>query len=451
LESPESPNYVEPRKLTTPVSQNRFLVKSGILSDVGTIITTSGATGLVLAGSGSETISAATVDATSGPRFGWFLNYGQSSSKAIYNLNEITAPGTYVLTAVARYNTTGAPALVTRRVSVTIISEADAIARAAAEIKPGTLLANGDVTAATVDLSNATSVIGVNVRWEIAGATGTGFGTSTVKDGNSLNLVSIKENGVSLTARAQQLSITRNYSDQKFFLRGTLVKGYLQPRDTSGVVAITDAGFTTFTGSNTTRTYEFTVKANSLANLTIRAEGLLKDNFIKTPLFISLPNSGNTLIDSSTIVQPAGSGVYRTSGLDVINVRYDFASVPTGYYVLPFASGVVGATAASLADPLSASGITHYMIVSGTAPSTIVVQSGTITLANYNGSGLFLLNAANGQIDVVDATQFPSAATKVATFEASLVARVLLSTDTVPTTYNVNKTIAHPFTVFKNS
>ena len=144
--------------------------------------------------------------------------------------------------------------------------------------------------------------------------------------------------------------------------------------------------------------------------------------------------------------------MYSTSGLDVINVRYEFASVPTGYYVLPFASGVVGATAASLADPLSASGITHYMIVSGTAPSPIVVQSGaTVVLANYEGSGLFLLNAANGQIDVVDETQFPSAATKVATFEASLVARVLLSTDTVPTTYNVNKTIAHPFTVFKNS
>jgi hypothetical protein len=115
--------------------------------------------------------------------------------------------------------------LVTRRVPVTIISQADAIARTAAEIKPGTLLTpGGNITSTSVSLSNRTSVLGISVKWEIAPGTGTDFTQSIVKDSNGLNLVTISNTA---SSNAQGLAINRNYSDQKFFLRGTLVSGYV--------------------------------------------------------------------------------------------------------------------------------------------------------------------------------------------------------------------------------
>jgi hypothetical protein len=99
-------------------------------------------------------------------------------------------------------------------------------------------------------------------------------------------------------------------------------------------------------------------------------------------------------------------------------------------------SGVFGSLST---DPLSASGISHYVLVSGVAPSPAAVFSGVIDYTDFDGIGLLLLNAVTGEVIVHDASVFAAATTKVELFEFELVARVLLSTDTVATTYNVNK------------
>jgi hypothetical protein len=433
LENPETTAYVTPRSDSAYSAQARFLVKSGLLSEGGTIISVSE----VNAGSGSVALTENATPAGSNINFGWFLNYGQSNATAIRDLDEITTPGSYVLTAVARYNTGTSTLVVTRRVPVTIISQADAITRAAAEIKPGTLLTpGGNITSTTVALSNRSSVLGVSVDWEIAPSTGANFAKSAVKDSNGLNLVTISNTA---NVNAQGLAINRNYSDQKFFLRGTLVSGYVaEGAAVSG---------TPLTGANVSRTFEFTVKANTAAALQTRALGLVSTIFAKTPQFAILVDSGVSLFPVGLITAPAAKSVLTTSGLDPIEVRYEFANFPTGFYVQPIFSGVVGSLST---DPLSASGISHYMLVSGVAPTTPLVFSGTITLSDFDGSGLLLLDAKTGGVVVNDASVFAAATTKVELFEFDLVARILLSTDTVATTYNVNRTVNHKIVIFKN-
>jgi len=437
LEAPDDPNYVDPRSslVARYVAQQRFLVKSGLLSEGGTIIPIN----RVSEGSGSVALTENNETALTGDNFGWFLNYGQSNARAIDNLNDITTPGSYVLTAVARYNTGTNVLLVTRRVPVTIIGLADAITRTSNEIRPGSLLTpGGNITSTSVSLSNRTTVLGISVEWEIAPGTGTGFtkAPSTIQDSNDLNLVSIADTA----ANTQTLTIDRNYSDQKFFLRGTLVSGYIAP-------GASVSGGTPLTGANVSRTFEFTVKANTTDALEARAEGLVKGILDKTPQFAPLTDSGAALFLSGLITRPADVATLKDSGLDQIEVRYEFANFPTGYYVQPIYSGVFGSLST---DPLSDSGVSHYMLVKGTVASPALVFSGVITYSDFNGSGLLLLDAVTGEVTVNDSSVFAAATTKVELFKFDLVARVLLSTDTVDTTYNVNTTINHTIVIYKN-
>jgi hypothetical protein len=362
------------------------------------------------------------------------LNYGQSNSRAISDLDQITTPGTYTLTGVLRYNTGTTPLLVTRRVQVTIIGEVDAIARAASEIRPGTLLANGSVTAASAELSNLTSIIGVSIRWEIAPANGV-FPSSPatkVTDGNGLDLVAIAN---TTNKNAQTLTFTRNYTDQKFFLRGTLVEGYVA----EGAPAPTVAS-AAFTGANVSRTYEFTVRQNSLAVIQARVEGRLTNVFAKAPLFIQWPETSGLIVDSGKTVFPT-----LTPGLDQISGLYQFANVPTGFFVQPIYSGV---STPVTTDLLDADSVSHYVIVSGVTPSTILALSG---VDQITGDAMLLLDARSGQIDVLDTEVFPGATTTFGTFKFDLVLRVLLSTDTVLNVYNVNTTKSHTITLFRNA
>ena len=79
-------------------------------------------------------------------------------------------------------------------------------------------------------------------------------------------------------------------------------------------------------------------------------------------------------------------------------------------------------------------------------------SSGTVVASTeFAGNGFLLLDVKTGQPNVIDETVFADASEEVQTFEFELVARVLLSTDTITSTYNVNVVKAHHIIIFKNS
>jgi hypothetical protein len=361
------------------------------------------------------------------------------------------------------------------------------LARAASEIKPANLLANGFVTSRVVDLPNATSVIGVNIRWSFKSAAGTSFTTGNVNiaDSTGKTYVAITGNPAASTAdpvapksapaHLQRLVITRNYFDEKFFLRAELVDGVLSPR---GVDTVTVVGRTPFVAANASKDYEFTVRANSTAAILARVLESNKNLFSITPAFLSRPANEATIVSSGTAYKPETT-------LDDVNVRYEFGVVPAGYYVLSAVGPTqVGVTSGNIsADPLSDSGVGYYVLVkeSGTAriPSDFVVDlrtsgnilaNGTLndligTLADGTDDVTFLqgnptvastdvvylvLNTVTGQVATNYQAIMPAAtATARSTFEFEIVARLLLSTDTVDSTYQVdNRSLKHKITLF---
>jgi hypothetical protein len=362
------------------------------------------------------------------------------------------------------------------------------LARAASEIKPANLLANGFVTSRVVDLPNATSVIGVNIRWSVKSATQTSFTTGDVNiaDSTEKTYVAISGNPIASTvdpvapksapAHLQRLVITRNYFDEKFFLRAELVDGVLSPRGVQDGTTV--SGATPFVAANASKDYEFTVRANSTAAILARVLESNKNLFSITPAFLTRPADEAAIVASGTAYKPVTT-------LDNVNVRYEFGVVPAGYYVLSaIGTTQVGVTSGNIsANPLSDSGVGYYVLVkeSGTAriPSDFVVDlrtSGNIlstgalndvigTLADGTSGVTFLqgeptvastdvvylvLNTVTGQVATnYQAAMTEATATARSTFEFEIVARLLLSTDTVASTYQIdNRSLKHKITLF---
>jgi len=166
-------------------------------------------------------------------------------------------------------------------------------------------------------------------------------------------------------------------------------------------------------------------------------------------------------------------------------VRYEFGEIPAGYYVRSaVGEAQVGVTSGNIsANPLSASGIGYYVLVkeSGTtripanyvydlrtsgfiqADGTLNDQIGTLAdgtadvtflqgaLTNPSTDVVYLvMNSATGAVAANFQDTIPAGTSALrSTFEFEIVARLLLSTDTVATTYQIdNKSLKHTITLF---
>jgi hypothetical protein len=456
-----------------------MLVASGIVLDTANVENSGNALLVPVNNSGLTTF-----------RFGWFTNYGQSTAVALRSTASL-APGTYTLTAALRYNTTGADAVVTRRITLTVIDEATAITRALAEVKPATIQPNGFVTndaANAFKLNNETSILGVGIQWGIANAEpGANPSTAAVSvPGTSLPLASLS---VAPNANQQQLSVQRNYTDQKFLLRGTLVRlaSGLQPTSsyTGGGNHFTSGidGAPIFTTGTSLVTYELTVRANTTANVQAR---ILKDlagangYFQNVKAYIPLGEAGSGIIgsgayrgatNSNTFSAVIGSGISK----DEPAVRYEFVGLPDEYYAVPAVLKGEATSGTISTNPLSASGASYYVLVrtSGTTRlpagaiytiddnGEIDIDAGTITdiadivldgdTTGVNDVPFLLLNARTGQVAFVDPSGFNPAATARQEVSLTIALRVLKSTDANPITYQVNdNSLRHTVVIYRD-
>jgi hypothetical protein len=410
--------------------------------------------------------------------FGYFLNYGQSTERAIRNLSDLE-PGSYNITVALKYDTIlDVPQIVTRRLNVTIISEANAITRVLAEIKPDALL-NDITTEAAARLDNTTSVIGVSTRWSVLQVGSTAAGANSVKSPVFTNLT-VAELAYRSASNQQQLTVQRNYSDEKFVLRANLVRGQLAP---SAGVANSVAAFPTLTGTPQ-RNFELNVKAVLVtAEIAERIEEQLEGWMNRLPSFIELPaytggdTSYSTFNLNSTSRILAGT-MFESDFSDIEDItssdslRYAISVAGTSYYVVPAAVDLVDEEQINTA---TLSGITHYVVyrqvgtkdVSSGFASLEVQWTGTsdnisvadraITLqgapATANDLPFLVLNAVTGELFVVDVSElvFPVKADEVTSLNITITGRILLSTDSVPTTKQVNSSaISRTITLFRN-
>jgi hypothetical protein len=467
LETPASSEYS-----TYSVAQSPYVTGSGnaILTGVSTptfvpvVAIGSGITSGLLTASGSVA------------NFGWYVNYGQSTQKSITNLNELTA-GSYVLTAVILYDraATPSPLEVSRRVNVTILSEVDAVALVSAAIKPGTLLPNGQITSeAKVDLLRYSSeVIGVYVDWALVNSAGApAQPTNSASGGLLVASVGLKAGG-----GAFQLDPTRNYTDEKIFLRASILKGLL-PVVTTDATSQTATQQGTFTGSPQSN-FEFTVKANPVSEIGTRIEAKLATWMALVPSSVPLTvgTDGATELIVNAAQYASGIELLRTNTLtapatnvisDTPDFRYAITTTEAGYYVLPafVATADPSATALATYNTTTLSGISYYVVfkiaganpdlgsgfarIDGNPAQTYEGDSGiTIVGAEVTNDYPFLvINAVSGEVrtyeapspdDVVTAAlAFPGGSRAVDDFTFTVVGRVLLSTDTVAETKQVN-------------
>jgi hypothetical protein len=434
LENPVSEAYTDYSKTSRPF----LLVDSGILISTSAGVTTSG-------------VSQAQLDDTAltgGQNFGWFLNYGQSTARAITNLSQLT-PGTYTLTAVIQFDTTGTtPLEVTRRVSLTVLSAADATAAVLAGVKPGSLLPGGLITTETAaaSLSRNSTILGVVVDWTISTPTSNSF-TDAVNDTAGVKLAELTTSKSTTT-----LNVTRNYSDQKLLVRASLGRGYFDPQgDLQEEGALT---------GNPIVNYEFTVRANSVAAIRTRVLTALANQYRSIPNFVALGSTGATLVESLYVASGAS-----TLTLDIATkISFGFATTEVGYVVLP-------GTTSAFADVNIAtlSGVDYYVIVRTSGGQD--VGSGLYNLSGFaGGSGLtgtnlfgssgatdipfLVIDAQSGEVflndDSFDAFD-TSGIVAPKEFKFTIFTRVRLSVGTNPAVYEIDdSTLRRDVVLFKN-
>jgi hypothetical protein len=348
-------------------------------------------------------------------------------------------------------------------------------------------------------LNNETSVIGVGIRWGISKSEpNPTFGTTTVEvPETDLKLASL---GVAANASQQVLTVQRNYNDQKFLLRGTLVRlaSGLQPSSSytgSNHFASGVANAPVFATGTTIATYELTVRANTIAAITTR---ILADlNPATARYFLGAPGyhpvattSGATVVSSgaayagNTVSSAADFELADSLSTDEPSVRYEFVDVPTGYYVVPAVLDTTGTTSGTIStNVLSASGATHYVLMreSGLTLASARMTTGDIftltadqvpsaatgviakPIANAgldavtNGYeeddvAFLVLDARTGQLAINDSSGFDPAATARQEVTVSIALRVVKSTDANPLTFQVNNaSIKHSIVLYKNS
>jgi hypothetical protein len=290
LESPASTDYANYSVGRAPyvaatLSNKILAVDGSSVAPQDVVYINSGITSGLLTASGSQA------------NFGWYLNYGQSTQRSIRNLNELT-PGTYTLTAVILFDrNANNPQEITRRVTVTILSEVDAVALVSAAIKPGTLLPGGQISSEDkIDLSRYNSeVIGLYVDWTLIDPVDNSADSTYSNRSNLLvSSIALKTGG-----GAFQLTPTQNYTDEKIFLRANILRGVLPNVLSSAIAQAADS-----TGSLTgqpQRNFEFTILANPVADIAARIEGRLATWFSLLPSSIQLPIA-NPATPSSILV-----------------------------------------------------------------------------------------------------------------------------------------------------
>jgi hypothetical protein len=388
--------------------------------------------------------------------FGYYRNYGLSTQEAIGNLSELPA-GTHTITAAAQYGTElQAPLVVTRRFTVTIITQTEAATRVLSELEPANLLSDITTTAAA-RLDNTTSVIGVAVRWSLlpVGSTTTS-GIVNVEVGDAT--LKVAELTYRTASLQQQLTVQRNYTDQKFVLRADFERQILNPSNgATQVVANSNA----LTGTPQ-RNYELTVKAATNADVQKRIVDDLTTFglFTRVPLYIEHVTSG-VVVDADRI-SVANAKAAITSG-DNPSITFEIAvpATATSYYVLP-----ANADGDAFADLriASLSGITHYVVMitsgakdtgSGIYDLSGLIQYGATAGATGDDVPFMQIDVTTGELELLNQTTelWPIAANSglVQTFPFTVSARVRLSTDTDPATFQVNvNSISKDVILYKN-
>jgi hypothetical protein len=383
--------------------------------------------------------------------FAWYLNYGQSTQRTIRNLSELT-PGTYTLTAALIFDRTALnPQIVTRRVNVTILSEVDAVALVQAAIVPGTLLPQGQITSTDkVSLSRYNSIVlGLSVNWELVNpATGNPVATLTTSTSPALTIATLANAAGSFS---QQLSVTRNYSNEKLILRATVQRGYYNPITSTSTTHTRLQTSPNLLG-NPVENFEFTVLATTPSVVQTRIATALKDWFKLLPSSIQLPLNADALIIES--------GMYRpeiTTIDDNPTLRYELEYKGTaGYYVLP--ASITDRSAeldSGLVDFETLDGITHFILYrqvgdKDVSSGLVFLNNSTPVLLGYETPGLnsddipfLLLNAVTGDLTALNVSQlvFPAEAQAIAEVKVNILGRALLSTDSVQATKQVNAAV----------
>jgi hypothetical protein len=168
----------------------------------------------------------------------WWTDYDtvDAASGLTLNLNTL-APGTHVLTYELMYET---GLYVTRDYTVTVVSEADAIADALAVVKPGIILNNGEFTDLSVNLPLTTDIDGMTFTWAVDAASS---GVAHVNNASGI------------------LTLDRMYTSQKVILTASILA-----EDAGGTPQLKD-----------TESFEFRIVPETVAGIEARIAEVIKN------------------------------------------------------------------------------------------------------------------------------------------------------------------------------
>jgi hypothetical protein len=280
----------------------------------------------------------------------------------------------------------------------------------------------------------------------------------------------------------EDLTITRNYSNEQLILRATVKKGYFNPILSTSTEHDVQQDGGSLVG-NPVKNYDFTVLANSSALIARRIEKGLEDWFDLLPQTITMPAAADITVTVEVIdplmYQP--TIVTSASNLtdDVPTLKYELEYKGTGaYYVLPATSGVAANAAikvdSGLVSATTLDNVDFFVLfrrvdvdvnpgsgfanveagyTDGNMTSEEITIHGRDASANLLDLPILVLNANTGQLIVHENSQlvFPAEAGAVAELAVNIVGRILLSTDTVAATKEVNsRAVSHTLTLFQN-
>jgi hypothetical protein len=203
--------------------------------------------------------------------------------------------------------------------------------------------------------------------------------------------------------------------------------------------------------------FEFRVLPNTQPVIQSRILGLFDDQFENIPLYAQLPSSGVQLFSGIYAITES-SGVTSDPATKLI---FGFSTSVAGFYVLPGSNSDFEDV-----DLGTFANIDYYILVSGVGEvdkgsgvfntSGFVLGSSGLTAGDQFGAEggandvpFLIIDAATGSVFVLDDTVLDGSSTP-AVFKLTIFTRILLDTDSDPTTFEVNQVVSQDMIIFKN-
>jgi hypothetical protein len=292
------------------------------------------------------------------------------------------------------------------------------------------------------------------VNWQVVEPARPTFPGTEANDSRGVLLAKLTP---STTAPTTALAIQRNYSDEKFVLRANLITTYFVQ---GAAVNVTSPA--ALTGTPVIN-YEFTVKRTLDSLVAERLEDKLVNWFNNLPTQVQLTGTGTPTV----LVEGMYDKTLPAAITDQPTLLYGITTSETGYYVVPVVSGVGTLSAVQAARMQN---VTQYVVFREGADgkdvsagfissSSLITNSDGALLSGLVGLGtdipVLLLNVTTGKLETLTTSElafsFEGKAANEAVFNFEIVGRILLSTDSVEETKQVNSSeLTHSVSLFYN-